>query len=566
LAEFLSGQEIPGLATKVPAVRGNFGPHKFYSFAITPKHLLKLAFVNHQALNHPTSRPAYQRMINKKRIKNIAAFITNGGFFPTNLLLNFNSECRFDQITEQAEGSPLKFGWLYLPNRYKSAWIIDGQHRLYGFSDLDDKYLESTLFVLAFEKLDPQKEADLFITINHEQKSVPKSLLVTLQADLKLGSSDPKEAITALASAIIRTMANDPTSPFFGRIQTPDVTPQPSQNLTVAEIVKGITRSGLVGRVAAKGQRIPGFLSQSTDKKTVDRARRVLNGYFRALMDANPTRWVSGRAEWICVNPGVRAHLLLIGEILKHLDKKGIFDAYEASEDVLAAALTDFVAPVFKFVSSATISQLEPKFSRKFGEGGVTEYYYELCELVNAKHKDFGSEEFKQYVARQKDALEGKTKTDVLELVEIIINVTVDVLKSNYGTHELPSGEKAYWELGIESSKIKEEAYKKQQMTQREKRLPKEAYLDLVDVEPICRQKGNWEFFAPLFNIPLEGANPKAKTYNLDWVDKLNERRRTAAHGSAIRGFTEDDIAFVQWLKKELFTRLEQAGRLPESA
>ncbi|CAN5260041.1 hypothetical protein BH10PSE6_BH10PSE6_42410 [soil metagenome] len=35
LAEFLEGQEIPALeSVKVPAVRGNFGPHTFYSFAI----------------------------------------------------------------------------------------------------------------------------------------------------------------------------------------------------------------------------------------------------------------------------------------------------------------------------------------------------------------------------------------------------------------------------------------------------------------------------------------------------------------------------------------------------
>src|SRR5208337_3528381 len=92
-------------------------------------------------------------------------------------LINFNCECRFDQITEQSEGGSLKFGWLYLPNRYKSAWIIDGQHRLYGFSFFDDKYLESTLFVIAFEKLDGQKEADLFITINHDQKKCTKGLV-----------------------------------------------------------------------------------------------------------------------------------------------------------------------------------------------------------------------------------------------------------------------------------------------------------------------------------------------------------------------------------------------------
>jgi DNA sulfur modification protein DndB len=94
-----------------------------------------------------------------------------------------------------------KFGWLYLPNKYKSAWVIDGQHRLYGFSNIPTSFLDNILFVVAFGRMDTQTEAELFITINHEQRSVPKSLLVALQADLKLGSGDPKEALGALASA-----------------------------------------------------------------------------------------------------------------------------------------------------------------------------------------------------------------------------------------------------------------------------------------------------------------------------------------------------------------------------
>jgi DNA sulfur modification protein DndB len=193
LAEFLVGQEIPGLRMKVPAVKGAFGPHKFYSFTISAKHLLKIAFVNHLALNHPGSRPAYQRMISRARIRTIREFIRKGGFFPTNILLNFSEECVFDQISPHGEG--LKFGWLHLPNKYKSAWIIDGQHRLYGFTDLEEKFLESTLFVLAFERLDHQKEAELFVTINHEQKSVRKDLLLALQADLRLGSDKRKKPL-----------------------------------------------------------------------------------------------------------------------------------------------------------------------------------------------------------------------------------------------------------------------------------------------------------------------------------------------------------------------------------
>jgi DNA sulfur modification protein DndB len=177
LAEFLEGQEIPNLQNvRVPAVKGRFGAHTYYSFVVSARHLLKIAFVNHQALNHPDGRPAYQRMINKKRIGEIGSFIQNGGYFPTNVLLNFTQNCRFDLLPNKDNADQnIKFGWLYLPSSYKSAWIIDGQHRLYGFSNIPDRFLDSNLFVLAFERMDTKTEADLFITINHEQKSVRAS-------------------------------------------------------------------------------------------------------------------------------------------------------------------------------------------------------------------------------------------------------------------------------------------------------------------------------------------------------------------------------------------------------
>lgn len=85
LAEFLENQDIPELSNvKVPAIRGKLGGEQFYSFVTTPRHLLKIAFVNHQALNHPDKRPAYQRMIAPKRILEIESFIKKGGYFPTN--------------------------------------------------------------------------------------------------------------------------------------------------------------------------------------------------------------------------------------------------------------------------------------------------------------------------------------------------------------------------------------------------------------------------------------------------------------------------------------------------
>ena len=52
LGDFLRDQKVPGLAEKrLPAIRGSLGGDTFYAFVTTPRHLLKISFINHQALN-----------------------------------------------------------------------------------------------------------------------------------------------------------------------------------------------------------------------------------------------------------------------------------------------------------------------------------------------------------------------------------------------------------------------------------------------------------------------------------------------------------------------------------
>jgi DNA sulfur modification protein DndB len=561
LAEFLEGQEIPNLQNvRVPAVKGRFGAHTYYSFVVSARHLLKIAFVNHQALNHPDGRPAYQRMINKKRIADIGTFIQNGGYFPTNILVNFTESCRFDLLSNKDNADQnIKFGWLYLPSSYKSAWIIDGQHRLYGFSNIPDQFLEGSLFVVAFEKMDTKTEADLFITINHEQKSVSKSLLVTLQADLKLGSGDPKEAISALGSALVRALNNDNTSAFYRRFEIPGVVPIDSQNLTIAEAVKGLVRSNLLGKALPKKTKVPGYFSGQTDEETLVRARKITNGYFRAIMDANPGRWEKGRSAFVCVNPGVRAHFQLIQEMLQYLAKDGKFDPAAETPDKIVGELITFSEPVQSFIKNATDKQIESKFSRKFGEGGVAEYYFNLCDLIQKKHKEFGSPEYKKYIARQADARVDQADADVGDLQNAISQVVIESLKKIHGVQELASGEKAYWDLGIENADIKQTAYKKQQMTSVAKRSPKEAYLDLIDFEKIIKQPSNWAQLEKIFSIPMP-EEKGGKKYYLSWLEKLNEVRRHTAHKNPYRQYSEEDLEFVSWIKGQLFDRFTQAG------
>ena len=551
LGEFLRGQKIPGLTNvRLPAIRGKIGGETFYSFVASPRSLLKIAFINHQALNHPDGRPAYQRMISASRVKEIGEFIKKGGLFPTNILVNFSDAPRFDLIsnTENTDAT-IKFGWITLPSKYRSAWIIDGQHRLYGFSHLDDKFLDQSLFVLAFEKMAVQKEANLFITINHKQKSVPKSLLMSLLADLRMGDSDPSTALSALASSVVRSLNTDKTSPLARRFAIHGVPPDPSQNLTISEAVNGLRRSGLIGKLAGTII-VPGPLSGATDDETVTRASQVLNAYFEEVRAANPQRWEGGRHEFIATNPGIRAHLLVIAHVVSYLEHKKSLDFGLMTPDEFSNNINRFCAPLFTFIGTAPDDQVQQQFSRRFGTGGVTEYTYYLMKILTETYPNFGTEEFQRWVEQSNSDQIDQVNQFLMKLAERLTDYVVDTLKKVHGTHRLQSDEPAYWEIGVESERIRRNAFEKQQRD-KERRKPKEAYLDIVDLAEIVKQQNNWPHFEHVFkNARLD--EKAGQKYYLGWVNTFNELRNIAAHKNRLKTYTSDDLDFVEWLRTDV--------------
>ncbi len=172
---------------------------------------------------------------------------------------------------------------------------------------------------------------------------------------------------------------------------------------------------------------IPGPFSAATDDATVNRARRLINGYFEKLRSANPERWELGRAAYICVNPGIRAHLTLISEIVKYFQYKRSVDFQMLNDQQIVEYLTEIAKPVFDQVKSASNEEILEKYSRKFGEGGVKEYLFNMCELVRGKFEDFGSDEFIQYLEQKDDDRVSDADHTIINLTNDITNYVVDV-------------------------------------------------------------------------------------------------------------------------------------------
>ena len=142
LGRLFKNEEIPQLENKVPAIRGMMGGFTYYSFSLEPEKLLKIGYILHRT-ETSSEDDGYQRMVSKARLKEIETFLNNEdepGFFPNSVIINISTkkETPLNYTFLKGETHNSKIAEpviLSLPKCYHSAFIIDGQHRLYGYAN-----------------------------------------------------------------------------------------------------------------------------------------------------------------------------------------------------------------------------------------------------------------------------------------------------------------------------------------------------------------------------------------------------------------------------------------------
>ena len=241
LGKLFENKDIKGMNDLVPAIRGKMGGHTYYSFSIEPERLLKIGYVLHRDDANRSMMPTYQRIIKKSRLNSIRKFIVEGGYFPNSIVISIDSRgkgLQFDIKSSNSDGIS-KLGILHLPKQYRSAYIIDGQHRLYGYSD-SEYATKNTIPVVAFEDLSQDEQIRLFMEINENQKAVSKNLRNTLNADLLWKSDDYNERRKALRLRIAEALGERQDSPLYERILIGENTKTDTCCVTMDTIDDGI--------------------------------------------------------------------------------------------------------------------------------------------------------------------------------------------------------------------------------------------------------------------------------------------------------------------------------------
>tara|TARA_B110000027_G_scaffold99998_1_gene105749 strand:- start:52 stop:2439 length:2388 start_codon:yes stop_codon:yes gene_type:complete len=206
MATFFKGDVINNKKIKIPAIKGKMANKNYYMFSIEPEHLLKIGFVSHRTKANKLDMPTYQRLIVPSRLKSLKEYIDDqNGFFPNSVIINFQTSKKklgWEDGPKIDTDIDTKTGALLIPNSYAFAYIIDGQHRIYGYagSEFSTKH---TIPVVAFENLSSTDQLEMFLKINQNQKAISKSLRITLEEDVYWNSSLLSERLKALISAII---------------------------------------------------------------------------------------------------------------------------------------------------------------------------------------------------------------------------------------------------------------------------------------------------------------------------------------------------------------------------
>ncbi|MER9342412.1 DGQHR domain-containing protein [Mesorhizobium sp. M0601] len=545
VAEFLSGQKIPALANRhVSASKFKLGGRTAYAFTIPAKDLLRRAFVNHRDLRDPSGAPSYQRLIDSRRIKAIAAFLSKGGYFANSIIVSFHTPVRFDQ-KDRDEDADVRFGKLYLPDSYKTCWVIDGQHRLYGAS-LMEEGRDPIIPVVAFEKLPATEEAILFTTINKEQKQVQPRLLDELDGELKWNSDDPEESAGGIAARSLDQLRHEIAGPFEDRFAPPGVPATKNQVLTLPQVKQALLKSGLLGRRSNRDDSyLPGALTGGSRKSTLENTSDFLSGYFSAVRAANVPRWEGGPQQLLCYNPAIQAHLRLCGEVVRHFNLKLKLDPHEMEPQALVLRIVEFGKSLFDFISDSSDEAFKERFYVPFGSGGPARYFYKAAELVSRDHTDFEPDGLKEYLAGTNKELREECDRLVSWITDEVHSFVVRRLKEQYGSD--------FFNAGIKNKEIKKKAYEKS-LDDPTGAKPLETYLDLLELKKIVESSENWPFFKESLNFPLP-IQPKGLAKNLIWLEDFNEVRKVWAHPYN-RAYSEEDVALLKFIESELRKRL----------
>ncbi len=451
------GQTINSNKIEIPAVEGDMGGLKYYMFSIEPGIMLKMGFVLHRTKANEDKMPTYQRLLVPGRLKGIREFIDGpngegGGFFPNSVIININAKnnkISFDaSTTRSASSTASRSGILKLPNAYSIAYIIDGQHRLYGYAE--SKFKDTnTIPVVAFINLPTIKQLEMFMDINQNQKAVSPSLRLTLEKDLFWDSDRADSRIKALRSSIIQTLGSAQNSPLFNKIEIGE----DSAILSSKPFATALMSSGLLP--SAKGNKytnkhLAACLYNTNNNDHDQEMNRSQKNICKLIftcydfVEENYSSVYNRDRYFILSNRGTFAFINIIGSLNSFLTTKGVI--YKSSTpQARFAEMAEYLVALLDAIKNIS-KEREESLLNLIGAGADTKWLRFFQETINSVYQEYNPVELVEWKERNNAllqtegreygvAIERFMKAKVMEYLDILfgenLELEINAIKRN---------------------------------------------------------------------------------------------------------------------------------------
>ena len=549
------GEMINKDRIEVPAIEGNMGGRKYYMFSIEPHLLLRMGFILHRTKAYEFETPTYQRLLNPNRLNGITKFIQNGGYFPNSIVLNFNTDVSRQnrlQFEPSARGDSTKarFGTLKIPNSYAIAYIIDGQHRVYGYANSDFRK-SNTIPVVAFNDLKPAEQLSIFMQINENQKAVSATLKITLEEDLYWSSDRVDLRIRALRSSVIQTLGESTQGPLYNKIAIGE----DKATLAAKPFASSLTSSGLIPTVN-KNKYVEGSNDSSLyDTSNLDhesemrRARdsivKFVNLCYEFVEGEFPDVFEVPKSV-ILSNRGTYAFINLIGSLNSYLSKSGEIsvqsdpsERFEKIKCYLNALLSNL---------RETTDEEEEWLWGRLGSGADVKWFRFFQELVHRNYPEYNPPELVDWFERKDKELQDRGR-DLVESIEKYIKKSIiDTLNDLFDEN---------WEYEIGEIKrecinrAEEEIEKRYKQGLSKKEIHWTDMFQVTDYKKIVEKfwsqiPGNLPSFSDVFSIDV-GSGFNSRKEKISWFNRFISHRNSLAHaGTREKGLNKEEVMFLE--------------------
>lgn len=307
-------------------------------------HLTRIAYASIRGDSQEEG--AVQRFLSPRRISGVRDFALEGGDYPNCIVLNWVGKLKLKPVS----------GRLSLSDEPRSAQIIDGQHRVAGLMEAiktDKKIASLEIPVALYEGLNTQQCADIFLSINTEQKPVPRTLVFDLYG---VASEHLIDQTALRAKDIAATLNESDESPYQGMVKFPG-SPRMRGGIALSTVV-----TALKPLIDSKGP------LDLAGIKELERQTSVLINYFGASKDKYGEEWDSTDNPFLYASGFMGALQLFRNKIIDYCLRIKSF-----KKDTISASL--------KLVPSHLIKQSEVR--GQSGSSGASIIYERLFDVFD---------------------------------------------------------------------------------------------------------------------------------------------------------------------------------------